>query len=135
MTDKTNTICSPTFDLGGKKICMSVVYCLQKLYSCYYLTNIFTFLMRRGAILQEFYNLLHSSDMSIVQKFLTNQIVANEIIIVMTPYCPTHQHLLICRKEWIYYVWRLRWIKMPWIPTFSLKLLSDALNWCEMIHN
>ena len=99
MTDKTNTICSPTFDLGGKKICMSVVYCLQKLYSCYYLTNILTFLMRRGAILQEFYNLLHSSDMSIVQKFLTNQIVANEIIIVMTPYCPTHQHLLICRKE------------------------------------
>ena len=42
--------------------------------------------MRRDAILQEFYNLLH---MSIVQKFLTNQIVANEIIIVMTPYCPT----------------------------------------------
>ena len=37
---------------------------------------------------------LHSSDMSIIQKFLTNQIAANEIIIVMTPYCPKPQHLL-----------------------------------------
>ena len=35
-----------------------------------------------------------SSDMSIIQKFLTNQIAANEIIIVMTPYCPTPQHFL-----------------------------------------
>ena len=32
--------------------------------------------------------------MSIIQRFLTNQIAANEIIIVMTPYCPTPQHLL-----------------------------------------
>ena len=32
--------------------------------------------------------------MSIIQRFLTNQIVANEIIIVMTPYCPTPLHLL-----------------------------------------
>ena len=32
--------------------------------------------------------------MSIIQKFLINQIAANEIIIVMTPYCPTTQHLL-----------------------------------------
>ena len=36
---------------------------------------------------------MHSSDLSIIQKFLTNQIIANEIIIVMTPYCPTSQHL------------------------------------------
>ena len=34
------------------------------------------------------------SDMSIIQQFSTNQIAANEIIIVMTPYCPTPQHLL-----------------------------------------
>ena len=32
----------------------------------------------------------HSSDMSIIQKFLTEQIA----VIVMTPYCPTPQHLL-----------------------------------------
>ena len=32
--------------------------------------------------------------MSIIQQFSTNQIAANEIIIVMTPYCPTPQHLL-----------------------------------------
>ena len=37
---------------------------------------------------------IHSSDMSIIQKFLTNQTVANEIIIVITPYCPTPQPLL-----------------------------------------
>ena len=37
---------------------------------------------------------IHSSDMSIIQKFLTNQIAANEIIIVMTPYRPTPLHLL-----------------------------------------
>ena len=37
---------------------------------------------------------IHSSDMSIIQKFLTNQIASNEIIIVMTRYCPTPQHLL-----------------------------------------
>ena len=37
---------------------------------------------------------IHSSDMSIIQKFLTNQIDYNEIIIVMTQYCPTTQHLL-----------------------------------------
>ena len=36
---------------------------------------------------------IHSSDMSIIQKFLTNQIASNEIIIVMTPYCPTPKHL------------------------------------------
>ena len=39
-------------------------------------------------------NTIHSSDMSIIQRFLTNQITANEIIIVITPYCPTPQHLL-----------------------------------------
>ena len=32
--------------------------------------------------------------MSIIQKFLTNQVDANEIIIVMTPYCSTPQHKL-----------------------------------------
>ena len=32
--------------------------------------------------------------MSIIQKCLSNQIAANEIITVMTPYCPTPQHLL-----------------------------------------
>ena len=37
---------------------------------------------------------IHSFIMSIIQKFLTNQIASNEIIIVMTPYCPTPQHLL-----------------------------------------
>ena len=36
--------------------------------------------------------------MSIIQKFLTNQIATNEIIIVMTPYCPTPQHLLHMQK-------------------------------------
>ena len=39
-------------------------------------------------------NTIHSSDMSIIQRFLTNQITANEIIIVITPYCPAPQHLL-----------------------------------------
>ena len=39
-------------------------------------------------------HLIHSSDMSIIHRFLTNQIAANEIIIVTTPYCPTPQHLL-----------------------------------------
>ena len=33
---------------------------------------------------------IHSSDLSIIQKVLTNHIAADEIIIVMTPYCPTH---------------------------------------------
>ena len=35
---------------------------------------------------------IHSSDMSltIIHKFLKNQIAADEIINVMTPYCPTH---------------------------------------------
>ena len=41
---------------------------------------------------------IHSSDMSIILKFLTNQIAFNEIIIVMTPYCPTPQHLLHMQK-------------------------------------
>ena len=41
---------------------------------------------------------IHSSDMSIILKFLTNQIAFNEIIIVMTPYCPTPQHLLQMQK-------------------------------------
>ena len=36
--------------------------------------------------------------MSIIQKFLTNQIAANEIIIVMMPYCPTPQNLLHIEK-------------------------------------
>ena len=36
--------------------------------------------------------------MSIIQKFLTNQIAANEIIIVMMPYCPTLQNLLHIEK-------------------------------------
>ena len=26
------------------------------------------------------------------------------------------------------------WIEMPWIPKFSLKLLSGALHWCELMH-
>ena len=42
--------------------------------------------------------IIHSSDMSIIQKFLTNQIATHEIIIVMTPYCPTPQHLLQMQK-------------------------------------
>ena len=33
---------------------------------------------------------IHSSNMSIIQKLLTNQIAADEIIIVMTPYWSTH---------------------------------------------
>ena len=37
---------------------------------------------------------IDSCDMSIIQKCLTNQTAVNEIIIVMTPYCPTPQHLL-----------------------------------------
>ena len=32
--------------------------------------------------------------MSLIQKFLTDQIAADEIIIVMTPFCRTYQHLL-----------------------------------------
>ena len=36
---------------------------------------------------------IRSSEISIIQKFLTNHIAANEIIILMTPYCPTPQHL------------------------------------------
>ena len=32
--------------------------------------------------------------MSIIVKFLTNQTAAYEIIIAITPYCPTPQHLL-----------------------------------------
>ena len=36
--------------------------------------------------------------MSIIQKVLTNQIATYEIIIVMTPYCPTPQHLLHMQK-------------------------------------
>ena len=36
--------------------------------------------------------------MSIIEKFLTNQITSNEIIIVMTPYRPTTQHLLHMQK-------------------------------------
>ena len=40
--------------------------------------------------------------MSIIQKFLTNQIAADEIIIVMTPYCPTHLTLgTYVRSEFI----------------------------------
>ena len=37
---------------------------------------------------------IHSSNISIIQKYLTNKIAANEITIAMTPYCPTPQHLL-----------------------------------------
>ena len=33
---------------------------------------------------------IHSSDLSIKQNFLTNQITDDDIIIVMTPSCPTH---------------------------------------------
>ena len=33
---------------------------------------------------------IHTSDMSIIQKYLTNQIAADGIIIVITPYCPTY---------------------------------------------
>ena len=32
--------------------------------------------------------------MSIIQKFLTNEIASDDIIIRRTPYCPTPQHLL-----------------------------------------
>ena len=48
----------------------------------------------KDGLVSDFRALIHSSDMSIIQKFLTNQIASNEIIIVMTPYCPTPQHLL-----------------------------------------
>ena len=44
-------------------------------------------------------NSIHNSDMLIIPKFLTNQIAANEIIISMTPYCPTPQHLLHMQKK------------------------------------
>ena len=46
----------------------------------------------------------NSYDMSIIQKYLTNRIVGYEIIIVLTPYCPTHvlNTCCICKKESIY---------------------------------
>ena len=78
---------------------------------------------------------IHSSDMSIIQKFLTNQIATNEIIIVVTPYCPTPQHLLHMQKRDEFTKFEDFWsIKMSWMPKFSLKLLSDTLQWCEMMH-
>ena len=33
---------------------------------------------------------IHSFDVSVIQNFLINQIADDEIIIVMTPSCPTH---------------------------------------------
>ena len=39
-------------------------------------------------------NVIHSFNMSIIQKFWTNQIAAYEVIFVMMLYCPTPQHLL-----------------------------------------
>ena len=44
-------------------------------------------------------NSIHNADMSIIPKFLTNQIAANEIVTLMTPYCPTPQHLLHMPKR------------------------------------
>ena len=38
---------------------------------------------------------IHSFDMSIIQKFLTNQIADDEIIIVMMPSCPTYTENLL----------------------------------------
>ena len=78
---------------------------------------------------------IHSSVFAIIQKFLTNQIAADEIIIVMAPYCPTPQHLLhlqegvnlLCLKTFSE-------SKCPGYQNFLLKLLPDALQWCEMIH-
>ena len=46
------------------------------------------------SLMHYFQRLIHNSDMSIIQKFLTNQNASNETIIVMTPYCPSPQHLL-----------------------------------------
>ena len=58
--------------------------------------------------------LIHISDMSIIRKFLTNQIAGDEIIIVMTP----HLHM----QEGV------NLVSLKLIPKFSLKLLSDALH-------
>ena len=54
--------------------------------------------------------------MSIIPKFLTNQIAANEIIISMTPYCPTPQHLLHMQKKGEFPKFEdFSWIKMSWV--------------------
>ena len=50
--------------------------------------------------------------MLIIQKFLTNQIAANEIIILMTPYCPTPQHLLYMQER----------LNLPILKTFLNQL-------------
>ena len=72
---------------------------------------------------------IHSSDMSIIQKFPTNQIAANEIIIVMTPYCPTPQHLLHMQKGVnLLSLKTVDELKCPGYLNFLLKLLSDALQ-------
>ena len=55
-------------------------------------------------------------NLHILQKFLVNQIAANEIIIVKTPYCPSPQRLL---QEWVKLLsLKLWWIKMSWITNF-----------------
>ena len=70
---------------------------------------------------------IHSSDMSIIQKFLINQIASDEFIIFMTPYCPTPQHLHMQEGVNLLNFNDFWWIKMSWIPKFSLKFLSGAL--------
>ena len=60
--------------------------CFKEVHS--FQTSVKRFLIHKSRLTCLPFNAIHSSDMSIIQKFLTNQIVANEIIIVMTPYCP-----------------------------------------------
>ena len=72
-----------------------------------------------------------SFDMSIIQKFLTNQIASYEIIIVMTPYCPTPQHVLHMQEG--FHLLRLMTFsesKCPGYLHFPFKFLSDALQGC-----
>ena len=73
--------------------------------------------------------IIHSSDMSIIQKFLSNQIAADYIIIVMTPYCPTPQHLLHMQEGVnLLSVKTFGESKCLGYLKFFLKLLSYALH-------
>ena len=60
--------------------------------------------------------------------FLINQITANEIIILMTPYCPTTQHLLHMQEVNLLSLKIFGESKSVCIPKFLLKLLRDAFN-------
>ena len=68
---------------------------------------------------------IHRSEMSIIQKFLTNQIATNEIDAILS-----HTSTLVAyAKRGEFTKFEDFWsIKMSWIPKFSLKLLSDTLQ-------